>query len=154
MREAAGKRRRTAPWEITSCEHDAAEQAHRSFQVERHAVECEFDAHCSKPAAVKAFEPLAFAQFGEARFHDRFAPPVSGARQRMLEQRCHPFSKFLAGIAFELAAAQRISALATQWAAVALTPAPILAVSGAERILLLVGKTEFAARRTMINIPR
>src|ERR1700727_1510540 len=64
VNEAAGKRRRAAPWEITSCEHDAAEQAHRPFQVERHAVQCEFGSHCSKPAAVKAFEALAFAQFG------------------------------------------------------------------------------------------
>jgi len=118
-------------------------------------VQCEFDAYCGEPAAggkrLRLWRSRNSAEQGSTNaLRRRYLAP----RQRMLEQRCHPFSKFLAGIAFELAAAQRISALATQWAAVALTPAPILAVSGAERILLLVGKTEFAARRTMINIPR
>src|SRR5260221_179397 len=97
-----------------SANNQQPQAAHRPFQVEGDTMEGELRPPRCESAPMEVLEPLTFTQFGETGLDDHLTPPISGTGQRMLQQLRHPFSEFLASIAFERAATRRIGAAAAQ----------------------------------------
>ena len=76
------------------------------FEFEGDAREREFDAYrFERRAGLEAFKALAFMQLGETGFDDRFVLPISGTRQRVIQQLRHPLSEFLVGKSLDRVAA-------------------------------------------------
>ena len=117
------------------------------FEFEGDAREREFDAYRFEPALVKAFKALAFMQLGETGFDDRFVLPISGTRQRVIQQLRHPLSEFLVGKSLD-----RVAALESeQWLRTGQSRhwRPYLAVSKFQRTMFLIGKGQFTAGREL-----